>query len=81
MTGLRFFDDREVGLFSFFGDGAFVNDGPFPDWCYWSEFAFDMMGAQGKQSRLFVDLLSKMLGVEVQPPQDSAPMLHHNATG
>ena len=59
-TGLRLQDEREVALFSFFGDGAFVNDGPFPDWCYWSEFAFDMMGTQGKESRLFVDLLSKI---------------------
>jgi hypothetical protein len=69
-TGLRLYDDREVGLFTFFGDGSFTNDGPFPDWCYWTDYAFDMTGCQSKESRLFVDLLSKMLGVTVEPPRD-----------
>jgi hypothetical protein len=68
-TGLRLHDDREITLFTFFGNGAFVNNGPFPDWCYWSDYAFDMTGTQGSESRLFVDLLSKMLDVEVQPPR------------
>lgn len=68
-TGLRLFDEREVPLFNFIGDGSFVNDGPFPDWCYWPDFAFDIVGNQEKESRLFVDLLSKMLGVTVQSPR------------
>ena len=68
-AGLRLHNEREIGLFTFLGDGEFTNDGPFPDWCYWSEFAFDMMGTQAKESRVFVNLLSKMLGVTVQPPR------------
>jgi hypothetical protein len=70
-TGLRLYNDREVGLFHFVGNGAFVNDGPFPDWCYWPDFALDIMGTQGQESRLFVDLLSAILGVEVRPPASS----------
>lgn len=69
-VGLRLYDDREIGLFHFIGDGAFTNDSEiFPDWCYWSEFAFDLVGTQQQESRVFVELLSRMIGVTVEPPR------------
>ncbi|MHB1037535.1 MAG: hypothetical protein ACYC35_26005 [Pirellulales bacterium] len=68
-VGLRLHDDREVPLFRFFGDGEFTNEGIYPDWCYWRDYLFDLSGAQQKESRLFVDLLSKMIGVSVEPPR------------
>lgn len=68
-VGLRLNDDSELRLFNFIGDGTFVNTGPFPDWLYWDEFAFDFSGSQDKESRVFVDLLCKMIGVRVVPPR------------
>jgi hypothetical protein len=56
-------------LFNFIGDGTFSNNGPFPNWLYWDEFAFDLSGSQEKESRVFVDLLSKMVGVKIVPPR------------
>ena len=67
-VGLRFHDRSEVHLFNFIGDGTFTNNGPLPDWFYWNEYAFDLSGSQEKESRLFVDLVSKMIGVSVMPP-------------
>ena len=66
-VGLRFKDDSEIRLFSFIGEGTFSNKGPFPNWLYWSEYALDLAGSQEKESRAFVDLLSKMIGVTVVP--------------
>ena len=68
-VGLRLKGDSEFRLFNFIGDGTFGNTGPFPDWLYWDEFAFDFSGSQDKESRVFVDLLSKMIGVKVVPPR------------
>ena len=68
-VGLRLADDSELQLFNFIGDGTFSNNGPFPDWLYWDEFAFDLSGSQEKESRVFVDLLCKMIGVRVVPPR------------
>ena len=70
-VGLRFIDDSEMHLFSFLGDGTFVNESNFPDWMYWEEFLFDHTGTQEKESRVFVDLLSKLIGVTVVPPGSS----------
>ena len=67
-VGLRLHDLEEIDLFTFSGLGGFVNDSPFPDWCYWEEFAFDAQGTQENESRTFVDLLSGMLRVTVIPP-------------
>ena len=55
----------DVHLFHFFGEGTFVNDGPLPDWWYWSEYLTDLAGTQDSESRRFVDLLSKMTGAPV----------------
>jgi hypothetical protein len=54
-----------VHLFHFYGEGTFVNNSPFPDWCYWEEYLLDMSGTQESESRTFVDLLQKMLNVPV----------------
>jgi hypothetical protein len=67
-VGLRLRDKTEVHLFRFWGDGTFSNDGPWPDWMYWQEYLFDTCGTQETDSRAFVNLLSKMIGVRVQPP-------------
>jgi hypothetical protein len=66
-VGLRLLDDREVHLFHFFGEGTIINEGPLPDWFYWPEYAFELGGTQQSESRLFVELLSRMIGVSVQP--------------
>ena len=46
-----------------------ADNGPLPDWLYWNEYTFDLSGSQDKESRMFVDLLSKMIGVTVVPPR------------
>ena len=66
-TGLRMRGGEEVHLFYFYGDGTFRNDGPLPDWLYWQDYLFDMSGTQERESRAFVELLSKMIGVPVAP--------------
>ena len=67
-VGLRLHGRKEVHLFYFYGDGEFSNDGPLPDWFYWSDYVFDVAGTQQRESRWFVELLSKMIGVSVEPP-------------
>lgn len=69
-VGLRLRDNSEFRLFNFVGDGGFNNNGPFPDWCYWDDLAFDFVGGQEKRSRVFVDLLSTLLDVGVVPPRN-----------
>jgi len=66
-TGLRLHGGKHVHLFHFFGDGTFRNDGPLPDWMYWEDFLFDTSGTQEQESKRFVNVLSKMIGVEVEP--------------
>jgi len=68
-VGLRLMDDSEVRLFTFHGDGTFVNTSTWPDWLFWDEYALDLSGSQQQESRLFVDLLSEMIGVSVVPPR------------
>jgi hypothetical protein len=69
VVGLRLQDDREVRLFTFFGEGGFVNEGPFPDWWYWPDFTVNTVGTQQTESRVFVDLLCHIIGVTVIPPE------------
>jgi hypothetical protein len=66
-VGLRLHGGDEVHLFYFYGDGTFSNDGPLPDWVYWEDYLFDMSGTQERESKVFVELLSKMIGVAVVP--------------
>jgi hypothetical protein len=64
-VGLRLQGGEEVHLFYFYGDGTFTNDGPLPDWVYWNDYVFDMTGTQEKESRLYVEVLCKMIGVSI----------------
>jgi hypothetical protein len=66
-VGLRLYGGDEVHLFYFVGDGTFSNDGPLPNWLYWDDYLFDRSGTQERESRGFVDLLSKLIGVSVVP--------------
>jgi hypothetical protein len=66
-VGLHLRGGEELRLFYFYGDGTFTNDGPLPDWLYWEEYLCDMSGTQQKESRAFVELLRKMIGVTVVP--------------
>src|SRR5262249_11452334 len=66
-TGLRLSDGEELHLFHFFGDGTFANHGPWPDWLYWEEYLFDVTGTQERESKGFVELLARMVGVPVEP--------------
>jgi hypothetical protein len=68
-VGLCLGDEREMSLFHFFGEGGFVNDSSLPDWFFWPDYALDLIGTQQPESRLLVELLGKMIGVTVQPPQ------------
>ena len=67
VVGLRVGGRDEVPLFFFLGDGVFTNDGPMPDWWYWDEYITDFTGTQERESKLFVQLLSKLIGVEIRP--------------
>ena len=66
-VGLRLYSRENRHLFHFYGDGTFTNDGPLPDWWYWDDFLFDFAGTQEKESKMFVNALSKMIGVPVEP--------------
>jgi hypothetical protein len=66
-VGVRLRDGDEVHLFYFYGDGTFRNDGPWPDWLYWDHYLFDLSGTQQRESRAFVELLSKLISVSVIP--------------
>jgi hypothetical protein len=67
-VGLRLRHGQERHLFWFYGDGEFTNNGPLPDWWYWPEYVFDFAGTQERESRMFVNALSKIIGVTVVPP-------------
>jgi len=66
-VGLRLHNDDEAHLFYFRGAGSFSNEGPLPDWLYWPDFATDWTGNQDTESRAYVEVLQKMLGVSVMP--------------
>ena len=67
-VGLKLDNDKDVHLFNFLGEGTFTNEGPLPDWVYWSDFAFDVVGTQGQESKVFAELLSRAIGVSIAPP-------------
>jgi len=67
VVGIQIIGSDEVGLFYFLGDGVFTNDGPLPDWWYWDDYYTDFTGTQASESRLFVQLLSQMIGVTITP--------------
>jgi hypothetical protein len=66
-VGLRLYDGDDLHLFHFFGDGTFIHNEIWPDWMDWDRYVFDLSGTQDRESRLFVDLLSQLIGVPVVP--------------
>lgn len=66
-VGLRLHRGRDCHLSSFFGEGAFRNDGVWPDWLYWEDNLLDATGTQETESRILVDLLGRMIGVPIVP--------------
>jgi hypothetical protein len=48
-------------------DAALPGNGPFPDWFYWNDYVFNPNGTQDSESLVFVNLLSKLIGVSVVP--------------
>jgi hypothetical protein len=67
-VGLRLTNFEELHLFWFYGDGPFANYGPFPDWLYWQEYLFDLRGTQETESRLYAEMVSRLIGAPVEPP-------------
>jgi hypothetical protein len=67
LVGLKLKWGEEVRLFWFVGDGTFHNDGPFPDWFYWKEIAFDVSGTQEQESRMFARALGRILQAPLGP--------------
>ena len=68
-VGIKLHGDSDIHqhLFRFFGEGSFVNEGPFPDWWYWEEYLTDVAGTQESESRRFVDLLYRMTRTTIEP--------------
>jgi hypothetical protein len=71
-VGLRLKNSDQVHLFSFFGEGDFVNDWIWPDFFYWHEMLLAdwNRGDQTRLSEAYSDVLSKMIGVAVVDPTD-----------
>jgi len=67
-VGVRLANGEEFILAKYFGEGTFSNEGPYPDWVYWDQELIQWSGTQEKASRLFAQLLSKMIGVRIEPP-------------
>lgn len=66
-VGLRLVNFEEVPLFSFYGGGSFVNNSIIPDWFYWPQLFAELPFSQEQPSRMFVEVLSRLLDVEVIP--------------
>jgi len=69
-VGLKLKNGEEITLFRFFGEGDFVNNSIWPDWMYWEGFllAKYTRGDQERESLLFADLLSRLIGVPIGNP-------------
>jgi hypothetical protein len=62
-VSLRLHDFSDVHLFTFLGDGEYENRSALPDWLFWPNFALDVAGTQGRESRAYAELLARMLQV------------------
>ncbi|HWA83564.1 MAG TPA: hypothetical protein VG820_09035 [Fimbriimonadaceae bacterium] len=69
-VGLKLKNGDELTLFRFFGEGDFVNNTVWPDWMFWDDFliANYTRGPQERESLLFADLVSRMIGVPISNP-------------
>jgi len=61
---------ERVTLFRFFGEGDFINNSIWPDWMFWDDFllAEYTRGDQERESLLFADLVSRLIGVPISNP-------------
>lgn len=70
-VGLRLYprnersEDEDLHLFSFFGEGTIAHHGYLPDWLFWPAHAINIGGTQESTSKLFVEALSRLIGVKV----------------
>jgi hypothetical protein len=66
-VGLKLRGGEQVLLFRFYGEGDFVNDGPWPDWFYWDDMIEAQISKtnQEGESRAFAEVISGFLGVPV----------------
>jgi len=69
-VGLLLKNGERITLFRFFGEGDFVNNSIWPDWMFWEQsmLANYTRGDQERESLLFADLLSRMIGVQIGNP-------------
>ncbi|HVT11298.1 MAG TPA: hypothetical protein VHE55_03450 [Fimbriimonadaceae bacterium] len=69
-VGLKLKNGEELILFRFFGEGDFVNNSVFPDWMFWDDFVIAnyTRGPQERESLLFADLVSRMVGAPISNP-------------
>ncbi|MEM0925185.1 MAG: hypothetical protein AAGJ83_04035 [Planctomycetota bacterium] len=65
-VGLRLRDDSEVVLHRFSGEGTLVNETIFPDWLM-QPFGFELVGTQERDSRSYVELVSRLVDVPTIP--------------
>jgi hypothetical protein len=67
-VNVRLKDGEEVMLVRFFGNGDFINNSWYPDWMLWEDFieARITKGNQEEESRVYVDIISKLIGVPVE---------------
>lgn len=68
-VGLRLRTGKEFDLFRFYGQGRFVNASYFPDGWFWEDSLTDLSGTQEQESRVLVELMSKMMGVRMDLPR------------
>jgi hypothetical protein len=66
-VGLRLYDEREVHLFGFFGEGTFRNDGIWPDWIHGMHAWCDVSGTQERESHAYAEAVSRMIGRSIVP--------------
>jgi len=69
-VGLLLKNGERLTLFRFFGEGDFVNNSIWPDWMFWEDYllANYTRGDQERESLLFADLVSRLVGVQIGNP-------------
>jgi hypothetical protein len=70
-VGLLLKNGERVTLFRFYGEGDFVNNGIWPDWCYWGDQleAQITKGNQEDESLTYADIVSHLVGVPIGNPE------------
>ena len=65
LVGLKPREKEEIRLFWFSGEGTITDKLNLPAWATWGRL--DWAGTQEQESKLFVQLLSKLIGVPIAP--------------